>query len=188
MVRPHLDFAVQASFPYLQKDVQLIERIQRLATRCVKSFRSLPYPERLHEFQISSWSATFSVLLSSRCTSCSTVTWTCLWMSSLNRQLQVTSAGTTSSSVNHVIILPSGTRISLYVRPGRGVDCFNTSLKLRQCPVSRTAWMPTDSPSSLSLFHPSPLIVLMLMALARRCYCSDQFTWFGLIWFNLIIY
>ncbi len=54
MVRPHLDYAVQASFPYLQKDIQLSERMQRLATRCVKSFRRLPYPERLHELKLTS--------------------------------------------------------------------------------------------------------------------------------------
>ncbi len=54
MVRPHLDYAVQASFPYLQKDNKLIERMQRLATRCVKSFRRLPYPVRIHELKLPS--------------------------------------------------------------------------------------------------------------------------------------
>ncbi len=54
MVRPHLYYAVQASFPYLQKDIKLIERMQRLATRCVKSFRRLPYPERLQELKLPS--------------------------------------------------------------------------------------------------------------------------------------
>ncbi len=53
-VRLHLDNAVQASFPYLQKVNQLIERMQRLATRCVKSFRRLTYPERLHELKLPS--------------------------------------------------------------------------------------------------------------------------------------
>ncbi len=72
VVRPHIDYAVQPSLPYLQKDIKLIEMMQRLATRCLKSFRRLPYPERLHE--LPRWSDTFSVLLSSRCMSCSTVT------------------------------------------------------------------------------------------------------------------
>ncbi len=54
MARPLLDYAVQASFPYLQKDIKLIERMQRLATRCVTSFRKLPYPERLHELKLPS--------------------------------------------------------------------------------------------------------------------------------------
>ncbi len=54
IVRPHLDNAVQASFPYLQKDIKLIERMQRLATRCVKSFSWLSYPVRLHALNLSS--------------------------------------------------------------------------------------------------------------------------------------
>ncbi len=53
-MHPHLDYAVPASFPYLQKDIQSIERLQRLATRCVMSFRRLPYPERLHKLKLSS--------------------------------------------------------------------------------------------------------------------------------------
>ncbi len=44
----------QSSFPYLQKDIKLIERMQRLATRYVKGFRRLPYPERLHELKLPS--------------------------------------------------------------------------------------------------------------------------------------
>ncbi len=54
MVRPHHDYAVQASFPYLQKDIKLIERTQRLATRCVNIFRRLPYPEHLQELKLPS--------------------------------------------------------------------------------------------------------------------------------------
>ncbi len=54
IVRPHLDYAVQASFPYLQKDIKLIEQMQRLATRRVMSFRRLSYPERLHELNLPS--------------------------------------------------------------------------------------------------------------------------------------
>ncbi len=46
------ELRTQASFHYLQKDIQHIERMQRLATRCVKSFRRLPYPERLHELKL----------------------------------------------------------------------------------------------------------------------------------------
>ncbi len=52
MVRPHLDYAVQPSYPYLQNDLKLIKQMQRLATRCVKSFRRLPCPERLHELKL----------------------------------------------------------------------------------------------------------------------------------------
>ncbi len=59
MVRPDLDYAVQASFTYLQKSIKLIERMQRLATRCVKSFRWLPHPERLHELKVPSMERQF---------------------------------------------------------------------------------------------------------------------------------
>ncbi len=54
MVRPHLDYIVQTSFCYLHKDIKLIERMQRLATRCVKSFRRLPFPVRLNELKLPS--------------------------------------------------------------------------------------------------------------------------------------
>ncbi len=37
----------------------------------------------------------------------------------------------------------------------------HTSSKLRQCPVSRTAWMPTGAPLDLALVNPTPRIVLM---------------------------
>ncbi len=56
------------------------------------------------------WSDTFSVLLSSRCTGYSIVTWTCLWRRSLVRQLQVTSEGTILRFINHFFISPSGKR------------------------------------------------------------------------------
>ncbi len=56
---PHLDYAVQASFPSHQEDTQLIKRVQRLATRCVKSFKSLPCPERLHELKLTSMERRF---------------------------------------------------------------------------------------------------------------------------------
>ncbi len=51
MVRPQLDYAVQAVAPYLQRDLKLVERMQKLATRCVKGLRGLQYPARLRELQ-----------------------------------------------------------------------------------------------------------------------------------------
>ncbi len=54
MVRPQLDYAVQAVAPYLQKDLKLLGRMQRLATRCVKGLRGLQYPARLRELQLPS--------------------------------------------------------------------------------------------------------------------------------------
>ncbi len=54
ILRPQLDYAIQNSFIYLQKNIKLIERMQRLAKRYVMSFRRLPYPERLHEVKLPS--------------------------------------------------------------------------------------------------------------------------------------
>ncbi len=54
MVRPQLDYVVQAVAPYLQKDLKLVERMQRLATRCVNDLRGLQYPARLRELQLPS--------------------------------------------------------------------------------------------------------------------------------------
>ncbi len=53
MVRPNLDYAVQVSISYQQKDIKPVERMQRLATKDVKRFRSLQYPERLHKVKLS---------------------------------------------------------------------------------------------------------------------------------------
>ncbi len=36
LVRPHLEYAMQANCPYLKKDIYHLERIQRAATRWVK--------------------------------------------------------------------------------------------------------------------------------------------------------
>ncbi len=52
MVRLQLEYAVQAVTPYLQKDLKLVESMQRLATRCVKGIRGLQYPARLRELQL----------------------------------------------------------------------------------------------------------------------------------------
>ncbi len=46
MVRPQLDYAVQAVVSYLQIDLKPVERMQRLTARCVKAFmicNILPY-------------------------------------------------------------------------------------------------------------------------------------------------
>ncbi len=53
-VHTHLDYAAQASFPYLQKDIKMIERMQWPATRCLKSYGRLMYSERLHELKLPS--------------------------------------------------------------------------------------------------------------------------------------
>ncbi len=54
MVRPQFGFAVQAMAPYRQKDLKLVERMQRLATRCMEGLSGLQYPARLRELQLPS--------------------------------------------------------------------------------------------------------------------------------------
>ncbi len=42
----------QASSPYLRRDIALVERLQRLATRMIKGMRELPYEDRLRRLNI----------------------------------------------------------------------------------------------------------------------------------------
>ncbi len=43
---------MQANCPYLKKDINRLERIQRAATRWVKGFRGLTYEERLQALKL----------------------------------------------------------------------------------------------------------------------------------------
>ncbi len=52
LVRLILEYGQQASSPYLQHDIALMERLQRLATRTVKDMRELPYVERLRRLNL----------------------------------------------------------------------------------------------------------------------------------------
>ena len=47
IVRPHLEYAVQAWTPYYDKDIDLLEKIQHRATKLIPNLRNKPYPERL---------------------------------------------------------------------------------------------------------------------------------------------
>ncbi len=47
LVRPRLEYAMEANAPTLRADINQLERVQRLATRLVRGHRHVPYEERL---------------------------------------------------------------------------------------------------------------------------------------------
>ena len=47
LVRPHLEYAVQACSPHMVKDIEKLESVQRRATRMIQGFRNFDYTERL---------------------------------------------------------------------------------------------------------------------------------------------
>jgi hypothetical protein len=47
LVRPHLDYCVQAWRPHLEKDVEILERVQRRMTRMVEGCKDISYEKRL---------------------------------------------------------------------------------------------------------------------------------------------
>ena len=46
LVGPHLEYCIQARNPYLQRDIDTLQKVQRRATKMVSGFENLPYEER----------------------------------------------------------------------------------------------------------------------------------------------
>ena len=49
IVRTHLEYYTQAWSPYIRKDIAMLEKIQRRATKLIPGLRYLRYGERLNE-------------------------------------------------------------------------------------------------------------------------------------------
>ncbi len=47
LVRPHLEYGIQANCSFLKNDIHHLERVQRAATSWVKGLRDLNYEEKL---------------------------------------------------------------------------------------------------------------------------------------------
>ena len=49
IVRPHLEYCIQAWRPYCKKDIHKLERIHRRATKMISELRDLSYESRLFQ-------------------------------------------------------------------------------------------------------------------------------------------
>jgi len=52
LVRTHLEYSVQAWRPHYQKDIDLIEGVQRKATKLISSLMGYTYEDRLNIFKL----------------------------------------------------------------------------------------------------------------------------------------
>src|SRR5688572_30012790 len=47
LVRPHMDYCIQAWRPHLKKDIEILKKVQRRATRMVEEYKGKDYSTRL---------------------------------------------------------------------------------------------------------------------------------------------
>ena len=52
LVRPRLEYCIQAWCPHLRKDIDLLEKVQRRATRLIYSLHDLPNCDRLKRLKL----------------------------------------------------------------------------------------------------------------------------------------
>ena len=52
LVRPHLDYCAQAWRPHLQKEINMLEKVQRRATRMIEGLGKMSYEDRLQELNL----------------------------------------------------------------------------------------------------------------------------------------
>jgi len=51
-IRPHMEYCMQAWSPYLVKDIETLEKVQRRATKCVMGMKDRKYEQRLQLLNI----------------------------------------------------------------------------------------------------------------------------------------
>ena len=56
MDRPHLEFAIPVWNPYIKKDIDVLEKVQRRATKRINGFKDIDYLSRLEKLDLSTLS------------------------------------------------------------------------------------------------------------------------------------